>query len=121
MTARNARQRAYTAAAAVSLVAGAVQLVQGSQLGWAAVLAAVVTFIGLALATRSTLWGQLLVGRGLLTSLAWLIAVLSGLLGRSGDFPFAGWMVGIGIYLVTYRKASRQRGSGETTGTRGAD
>ena len=121
MTARNPRLLAYAAAAAVSLVAGAVQLVQGDQLGWAAVLAAVVTFIGLALVIRGTRWGQLLVGWGLLTSIAWLIAVLFGLLGRSGDFPFAGWMVGVGIYLVTYREARRQRGDGETVGTRGED
>ncbi|WP_424348393.1 hypothetical protein [Kocuria sp. CH-021] len=116
MTARIARQRAYAVAAAVSLAAGAVQLLQGAQLGWAAVAAAAVTSAGLALVTRSTRWGQLLVGGGLLTSLAWLIAVLSGLLGRSGNFPFAGWIVGIGIYLVTYREARGQHGEEGSVG-----
>lgn len=111
-------QAVYAAAATVSLAAGAFQLVQGVQLGWAAVLAAVVTFAGLTLVAKGARWGQLLVGWGLLTSLAWLIAVLLGLVGRSGDFPFAGWMVGIGIYLVTYREARRQDGSGEPTNAR---
>ena len=63
----------------------------------------------------------LLVGWGLLTSLSWLIAVMLGLLGRSGDFPFAGWMVGIGIYLMTYREARRQDGDEEPAGSHGED
>ena len=114
-------QAVYAVCAAVSLAAGAFQLVQGIQLGWAAVLAAVVTFAGLALVAQGTRWGQLLVGWGLLTSLSWLIAVMLGLLGRSGDFPFAGWMVGIGIYLMTYREARRQDGDEEPAGSHGED
>ncbi|MFE7630801.1 hypothetical protein [Kocuria sp. NPDC057446] len=119
MPARTLGQRTYAAAAAVCLAAGGVQLVQGAQLGGAAVLAAVVAFTGLVLLVQGIRWGQLLVGWGLRTGIAWLIAVLSGLLGRSGDFPLAGWMVGTGIYLVTYRVARRQNGDGEPAGARG--
>ncbi|MEX5307571.1 hypothetical protein RF644_17640 [Kocuria sp. CPCC 205258] len=114
-----ARRAVYATVAAASLTAGAIQILQSTQLGWAAILAAAVTFAGLALVTRGARWGQLLVGWGLLTSLAWFIAVLFSLLGRSGDFPFAGWMVGIGIYLVTYREARRQNRDGHRAGIRG--
>ena len=89
----------YPVAAAVFLFAGLLQLFLGLPLGWAAVIAAVLTGTGLALVVRVR-WGWLVATWGLMTGIAWLLATLMGLLGRGYDFYFAGW--GVGIAMATY-------------------
>lgn len=86
----------YLVGAAVFLVAGLLQLLQGLSLGWAAIIAAVPIGMGLALSVKIR-WGWLVATWGLLTGFIWLVAVLMGFLGRGYDFSFAGWAVGIAM------------------------
>ncbi|GAB2629460.1 hypothetical protein GCM10009696_37020 [Kocuria himachalensis] len=110
----------YHVGAAVFLIAGLVQLFQGLSLGWAAVIAAVLTGTGLALAVKIR-WGWLVATWGLMTGIVWLLAMLMGLLGRGYDFSFVGWAVGIAmatyIYWQDRQKHRTDQTQNESTGS----
>ncbi|MBD2764222.1 hypothetical protein IEE91_03225 [Kocuria sp. cx-455] len=100
---RNTAKRIFSAAAVIFLVSGLLQLSRGFALGWAAVISASVIAVGLALATKRR-WGRLIVMWGLLTGVAWLLTLPFGLIGWGYDFPYAGWITGIGMATVFYRQ-----------------
>lgn len=103
----------YHVGAAVFLFAGLVQLLQGLSLGWAAVIAAVLTGTGLVLAVKIR-WGWLVATWGLMTGIIWLLAMLMGLLGRGYDFSFAGWAVGIAMATYSYWQDRQDNRAGQT-------
>lgn len=100
MSSRTAK-RTFSAAAVIFLVSGLFQLSQDFSLGWAAVISAALITIGLAVATKRH-WGRLIATWGLLTGMAWLLALSFGLIGWGYDFPYAGWFTGIGMVTVFY-------------------
>lgn len=91
-----------TVLAAAFLVPGVVQVVAGEPLGWAAVIGAVSMGTGLLLVVHRTTWGQLLIRGGAVTGVAWFLSMVSGWLGRGGDFIYGGWGAGIGIAIASF-------------------
>jgi O-antigen/teichoic acid export membrane protein len=107
-------QWTYTGLAAALLIAGLFHLGQGSPLGWAAVISAVLLLIGVVVWRR---WprryrgGRFMRVCGVYAGIIWFIALIFGVLGWAGEFSWGAWGAGIGVAIFAVWGADPDAGT----------